>query len=273
MKLVSVVIPVYKANPSPAEVASFRQCLNILHKYPVIIFTHHRLDLSSYIETANESGKNVEVNYFDEEFFESLEGYNRLLIDSRFYRRFRKSKYILIYQLDAWVFKDELEYWCEKAFDYIGAPWFADWINGNSKEFIQGGNGGFSLRKVSSCLKFLKRVERIKKAKKVLDISTNSKLIIRFRIFVYNNVLRVKNRNNVPYLLSQWYRSTEDYLWSYLIPITLRDFKLAPPEESRKFSFEVQPEYLFQLNNGNLPFGCHAWEKYGQRFWHSYIKV
>jgi two-component system phosphate regulon sensor histidine kinase PhoR len=40
----------------------------------------------------------------------SIEGYNRLLISSRFYRAFANYKFILIAQLDALVIKDELEF-------------------------------------------------------------------------------------------------------------------------------------------------------------------
>lgn len=30
----------------------------------------------------------------------------------------------MIYQLDAWVFNDELSSWCSLGYDYIGAPFF-----------------------------------------------------------------------------------------------------------------------------------------------------
>ena len=36
---------------------------------------------------------------------------------------------MLIYQLDAYVFKDELLNWANKGYDYIGAPWLP-WKNG-----------------------------------------------------------------------------------------------------------------------------------------------
>ena len=63
---------------------------------------------------------------------------------------------MLIYQLDACVFRDELKYWCEKKYDYIGAPIFWAYNSNKFSNKVAGiGNGGFSLRKISYCLKML----------------------------------------------------------------------------------------------------------------------
>ena len=59
---------------------------------------------------------------FNDTYFESIYGYNQLMLNVEFYEAFSK-KYILIYQTDAFIFKDDLNYWCEKDYDYIGAPW------------------------------------------------------------------------------------------------------------------------------------------------------
>ena len=92
---------------------------------------------------------------------------------------FLDSEYILIYQLDAFVFKDELKEWCQKGYDYIGAPWIATientiWLkyfnivarkfrskNKNNREqiFFKVGNGGFSLRRTSSHYSIVKENE------------------------------------------------------------------------------------------------------------------
>lgn len=62
------------------------------------------------------------------------------MLTKEFYLRFRQWEYLLIYQLDAYVFQDELMDWCNKGYDYIGAPFLklnreVDWNNC--------GNGGF----------------------------------------------------------------------------------------------------------------------------------
>jgi hypothetical protein len=48
-------------------------------------------------------------------------------------------------------------------------------------------------------------------------------------------------------------------------------FKLAPIEVALKFGFECVPRYCYRLNNNELPFGCHAWEKYDKKFWEPFL--
>ena len=38
--------------------------------------------------------------------------------------------------------------------------------------------------------------------------------------------------------------------------------QLPPFDVALKFAFEVNPSYLYDINNEKLPFGCHAFEKY-----------
>ena len=116
------------------------------------------------------------------------------MLSAEFYERFLNSKYLLIYQLDAYVFKDELTAWCNRGFDYVGAPWtikkkyenpiykpvlaiksFIYKLKGKPSRYAwlgnKVGNGGLSLRKVDTHLKavqnraaliedFLKRSEQ-----------------------------------------------------------------------------------------------------------------
>ena len=83
--------------------------------------------------------------------------FNKLKESNLLYKKYKKYKYILFYELDAFVFRDELDYWCKKGFDYIGAPW-----NGTHCYYdtpINGvGNGGFSLRNIKSAIKLLEKL-------------------------------------------------------------------------------------------------------------------
>ena len=45
------------------------------------------------------------------------------------YERYAAYEFMFTYELDAFVFKDELEKWCEQGWDYIGAPWFDGYNN------------------------------------------------------------------------------------------------------------------------------------------------
>jgi hypothetical protein len=126
-----------------------------------IVFVHpESLDVS----TINFDGR-ISSEKFPDHYFKSVFGYNRLMLTASFYERFSHSKFILIYQLDAYVFRDELLYWCSKDYDYIGAPWITTPNKGfkkvlslfdskkkkaRSEIFYKVGNGGFSLRKVNT---------------------------------------------------------------------------------------------------------------------------
>ena len=164
---VVVLIPIYKAEITHFEKISLMQCVKILSKYPIKFFAPENLDLKNYSEIY----PNLSVEVFDPVFFKNIQTYNNLMLSSIFYKRFIGYKYMLIYQLDAFVFRDELEFWCNKGFDYIGSPWFDhNLINNihqslfqskyllikffkrlffsNNKNFV--GNGGLSLRRVKT---------------------------------------------------------------------------------------------------------------------------
>ena len=165
-KTIKVLIPIHRSYFGELEEKSFLQCIKVLNDYEIVIVQPEGLD-NSYITKII---KNITVESFPKYYFQNIEGYNELLLSSLFYERFLDSEYILIYQLDAFVFKDELKEWCQKGYDYIGAPWIASLKNSiwskltnsiarifrskskNDREqtFFKVGNGGFSLRKTSS---------------------------------------------------------------------------------------------------------------------------
>lgn len=62
----------------------------------------------------------------------------------------------LIYQPDAFIFKDDLSKWCSKGYEYIGAP-----NVGKARQNVYSpampmrvGNGGFSLRSIPAFMRF-----------------------------------------------------------------------------------------------------------------------
>jgi len=58
-------------------------------------------------------------------------------------------------------------------------------------------------------------------------------------------------------------KNNEDMAWSFLF---YKKGNVPPIKEAIKFSFEVFPEYLYFLNNSELPFGCHDWFGYFNYF-------
>lgn len=279
-----VVIPIYKEKPSSIEISSFKQCLKILYKHTISIITHPKLDLKIYKKIADEHNINLHIKYFNETYFYSVKGYNQLCLDIQFYKSFRQYKYILIYQLDAWVFKDDLDFWCSKGYDYIGAPFFQ---KDKSRKFytkkITGiGNGGFSLRKIEYCIKLLNSNNRIpflhplylwKKyyANKIPSI--NIKNIIPILIIMLRYILNIIGyQNNLKYLVKH---KNEDYIFSEYATNSLLKIKPFIPnfKEASLFAFEVNPSYLYSQHN-ILPFGCHAFKKHEfDHFWIQHIKL
>ena len=84
-----------------------------------------------------------QLKRFPEHYFADRFGYNRLLLSEEFYRAFEEYEYILIHQLDCLVFSSNLEEWCRKDWDYVGAPFFRN-ENNAEEGFLGVGNGGLS---------------------------------------------------------------------------------------------------------------------------------
>lgn len=268
-----VIIPIYKSLPNETEDISFRNNIHVLSKHKISILTHTQLDISYYTRILDREGINFQIDYFDKNYFDSLASYNRLLLSEDFYKQYVGFDYMLITQLDVYVFRDELEMWCSRGYDYIGAPWFDRFRSSHDHAKLKKvGNGGFSLRKVRA---YIYALEYAKSHNKTISIFNfwNQYEFFECHKFSFENVWkRVRGiDNNLQYYLKSSIQ--EDVIWSQIVPEAIKSFKVAPLKEAIKFSFECDPAYLYELNNKQLPFGCHAWHKnqYNE-FWSEYIK-
>lgn len=270
MVSVCIVVPIYKTSPSSSELASFRQVLKVLAKYDLFIYTYEGLDLSIYYSEAEKLNKSINVEYFNRDFFSSIKGYNRLCLTIDFYKRVSSFKYMLIYQLDAWVFRDELEFWCNRGYDYVGAPFFTNFgshEDGNKLWAV--GNGGFSLRRISYVMGILSYKFPIN-LKVELNKGFNEFIKSCLKIIGFHNTMQwyIKHVSN---------NINEDYFISiYLGAISNKRKRFLPhlpsPFDAAAFSFEQSPSYLYKLIGEKLPFGCHAFEKYEYlTFWRNFI--
>lgn len=230
---VAIVIPVYKELAEATEKRSFWQCAETLGHYPIILAVPISLNTSYYEALVD---VDIKVERFPDHCFDGVTAYSQLLLQQSFYRRFLAYEYILLYQLDAWVFRDELMHWANKGYDYIGAPWLeAPPITSGKKPIVnlskwlvnKVGNGGLSLRKVKSHLKWCPWASLV------------------FKLLPKN----------------------EDMIWTLFVP-----FHKPTAKEALLFAFERLPHKSFRITNGLLPFGCHAWQKYEPDFWKQHIK-
>lgn len=263
---VCVVIPIYKEKPTDWEIASFRQVLKVLSRYDIFLYTYQGLDLSIYTNESTNLNKDFNVEYFDQDFFSSVKGYNRLCLTVDFYKRVSKYEYMLIYQLDAWVFRDELEYWCNKGYDYIGAPFMPPW--GEQKWLV--GNGGFSLRRIDSHIRLLSYKYPLSFC---LDFKHGARGLVKSIIKSFgfcNTISYYANRKDKKF--------NEDWLLSNIFSdISKKNvFQLHKPtvDEAITFSIECSPSYFYGISGNKLPFGCHAFEKYEfETFWKKHIII
>lgn len=249
-----VIIPVYRNNPLEFEVFSLIACFDVFRNRKIIIVAPDNLSLVNYQKHV---GRRLVVERFNQNYFSSISGYNQLMLSNEFYSRFDCYQFMLIYQLDCFVFKDELDKWANMGFDYIGAPWllfdleyysisqkvsfwrklFYSRVFGNMSKLnlnYRVGNGGFSLRRI---YKFSMKTQAV-----------NNKVM---SLFKGNDSTSIYN---------------EDVYWS----LFANDIKIPDYKTGCLFSLESFPERGLRYNNGVLPFGCHAWPKEFE-FWSKYI--
>lgn len=260
---VVVVIPLYESKPDLWQQKSFAQCCKVLGKHRICIVTHGGVDIKEYQNIASQYGVNINKECFDATFFASIAGYNLLMLDKSFYQRFSCYQYLLIYQLDAWVFRDELDYWCDMGYDYIGAPWIEEKDEGNIV-FAGVGNGGFSLRRIQHFIDVLGYNGPVRDASQLaLKPSLKNKLYEFLYSNGYQNTISYYKKDPTLY---------EDIFLSIFLSNTKLRAKMPDAKTAARFAFEKRPSYLYSLTE-QLPFGCHAWRKYEyEEFWENYIK-
>ena len=217
---VAVVIPTYKEELNEFEKISLAQVRKVLKNYP-IVFVAPEGKFFSYFEPTDN------VAAVDEIFFRDTATYNTLMLSPFFYEAFLDFDYILIYQLDAFVFYDALEKFCSLGYDYIGAPaayhsWYG-YKQGNKIPRV--GNGGFSLRKVKTVHKLLTECAAL---------------------------------TNWKYFLEEYY---EDAFFGMCGIRDDVDFNTAPIEVATYFAVDFFPDRFLRRIGNKIPFGCHNWYK------------
>ena len=86
------------------------------------------------------------------------------------------------------------------------------------------------------------------------------------------NIRRIFIKNHNIYLLKKykiyakiWGTSNEDAFFSLFGNID-EQFKVAPIDVAASFSIETYPKDVLRINRNLIPFGCHAWTKYDEKF-------
>lgn len=254
MGKIVVIVPIYRSTLSKYDKISLSKTCEILTSYDIVVVHPEGLDVRNI---ANEYPV-LKFKSFPKQYFEGIIGYNRMMLSSDFYSAFLDYEYMLICQTDVYIFRDELEIWCGKGYDYVGAPWLKRPIYNNvvmkffmalslwykkrrgvkSKQELYNkiGNGGLSLRKIVSFYQ-----TTLKKA----DL-----------------IAKYLDRKKKQHLFN------EDVFWA----TEPQDFTYPTIDEALLFSFDKYPALCYKRTAGQLPMGCHAWYKRKMRkFWSSII--
>lgn len=234
--------------------------------------THHLADYPKFFmapKSVTLRHEDLGIKTFPDEYFGSVKAHNKLLMSEMFYRSFSDYEYIMIYHLDSLVFSSSLDRWCAKGYDLVAPPWIPGpdlpWLNESGV-----GNGGLSLRRVESFLRILQSRERWRNG-----VQTNS--AERARSPAASRIVRTlkdyrfrfRYRNGIKHEIRSYVEKggNEDRFWWKRGKKYYPDFNIAPVEIALQFGFEGNPRRCLELNGGQLPFGCHAWERYDRSFW------
>lgn len=240
--LVRVAVPVYRELTSDEE-ASLRNNVRVLSARPFVVLHPENIAPPACCGVLN-----LETRAVGEEWLgrrNGIAGYNRMMLSEAFYALFADAEYLLVCHTDAWIFKDELDFWCRKGYDCVAAPWlrrpcydlpvvkqYVQWRESMAKrkgrisrQVLYGriGNGGLSLR----------RVETFRQA--CVTYHAEAEHFLAQRHHLYN----------------------EDVFWA-TVP---QDFRYPVPDEALRFSIDTHPAYALRRLQGALPFGCHSWSK------------
>jgi hypothetical protein len=273
---ICVVIPIYKEVLNEYEVQSVLQCVKVLSDYSIHFVCPKGLDIGFYKENFS---RIEDFTYFNKHYFEDLSGYNRLMLSVGFYKSFDKYQYMLVYQTDCYVFKDELVDWANKGYDYIGGIWFEDY-HGNPKlgaKLWYPGNGGFSLRNIEKMISILSSRAPLKDLKQLIEeekIRLNKEKKGFFKSFIKVPFMVLGYKNSFNYFAKK-NMVNEDV---FFMEASLKYKKLNVPmvSEAVPFSWDRSPSFLFG-KLGHLPFGCHAWYredhcyKGNKMFWSNHV--
>ena len=222
---VAVVIPIYKEELNDLEKISLAQVRKVLKNYPLIFVAPEGKNFP-YLQPGDM------LVQFHPQYFQSVETYSRLLLSPMFYEPFLVFDYILLYQLDAFVFYDALEDFCRLDYDYIGAAWpYHVWQGLKFEKMPRVGNGGFSLRKVKACHKILTECA---------DAPGWN--------WIFQNFI-------------------EDAFFAICGVTEGTNFKVAPIDIANAFSMEWYPERCVKRLGYTLPFGCHNWHRFSADFY------
>lgn len=251
-----VLVPIYKEHLSPLECRVLRHTADLLRGHTLVFLKPQGLicdDVSPYLSQF----ETVEVSPEWLGTKNGIAGYNRMMLSEDFYRIFDDTTYILIHHLDAWMFRDELQDWCDRGYDLVAAPWplRPRYTRFPLKQWL----------KLKECLATSRH--QLSRTQMYGRIG-NGGLCLR-RVEAFAQACR-KYADEAAYFLSHPGEGmyNEDIFWA-LVPQELRCPSVT---EALQFAFDLKPRLCYDLNHHRLPMGCHGFmHKSREQFWKQFI--
>jgi len=273
-----VVILSHKPVVSPWERIGLEQCGRVLAKHDQLLVCPKGMPTDQYTNLI----PGLQVLEVDPKWMRSYSAYSDFKTSPVLYKALQeKYRFLLCHEPDVFVFRDELDEWCERGFDYIGAPFFSGRpVYPEDAEIIGVGNSGFSLRNVDHHIKANRTLKYLQPPRELwgelLDRpSARQKLTgvpvtVLKTLGVGNNMLY---QLRAPYLRARNKIRAEDLFWGLDVARVLPWFRVADPDTAMRFSFEILPHKLYAMTGNQLPFGCHGWFRFGLEFWRPFIEA
>ena len=233
-----IVVPVYKDKLDITEELSFKRLKELIGKtVDVYLICPEGINTKQYKKIYSQ----IKIKEFDKKWFENTKSYSHLLINYDFYKAFDEYEYMYIYQLDCYLFKNELQEWVNKGYDYIGGPILSPlsgWAEPNKQWKPIVGNGGFSLRK-------------IEKFKEITDPNGEYRTYYNITDETLKD-LEFEDKYFCKFVYNRYEFNTPDW------------------REAMYFAFDMNVNiYYDNMNFKGFPMACHAWPK-NIRYWVSH---
>ncbi len=274
-----MVIPLYKENLNPYEWISLRRALSILGGHAITLLVPHskveriRCALAAVLPKGSLAG--LSFHAVADRWLSSISGYNHLLLQNWFYQHYRAFTHMLIVQLDAYIFNDELYAWCSKPFDYIGAPIYPCGVPYDEKLCKCVGAGGFSLRRIEAfraafaANPVVFRPEHLKERLAPFNWRGRVQVLFNYLRFLLNCDARLQQKSNA---LMRLIGLNEDEVFGRYLPAACSWFQV--PSYGIARAFAIDAHVAMELAAlGRLPFGSHAWWTSGENLeaWRPHI--
>jgi hypothetical protein len=210
---------------------------------------------------------------FPDRFFGSARAHGSLLLSERFYESFADFDYLLVHHLDALALRDNLDDWCAAGYDFIGAPWLicSDTPHITAEKV---GNGGFSLRRVSSFLRVLQsRRYFIEPEEYWRQYAARTTPVVRYLNAPRRVLKHVRAFNDIHWHIRWALRGSvhEDRFWAEYAMHYDPSFRIAPVDVAKRFAFEAAPRACYEQIGRQLPLGAHRWQTFDRAFYEPYL--